>query len=42
LVGLMSTTDAKHLADAAWTTTSVGDGMTVRPLKTVAPDADLA
>jgi Zn-dependent protease len=41
LVGLMSITDAKHLAHAAWSTTSVGAVMTAMPLTTVAPDADL-
>jgi hypothetical protein len=42
LVGLMSITDAKHPAHAAWSTTSVNAVMTPTPLKTVAPDADLA
>ncbi len=41
LVGLMSITDAKHLAHAAWPTTPVSDVMTPMPLKTLAPEADL-
>jgi Zn-dependent protease len=41
LLGLMSITDAKHLAHSAWSTTSVGAVMTAMPLETVAPDADL-
>jgi Zn-dependent protease/CBS domain-containing protein len=41
LVGLMSITDAKHLAHDAWPTTAVGEVMTRPPLKTLPPDADL-
>lgn len=41
LVGLMSITDAKHVAHEAWRTTPVSDVMTTLPLKTLAPEADL-
>jgi Zn-dependent protease/CBS domain-containing protein len=42
LVGIMSLTDAKHLNQAAWPTTRVGEVMTHIPLKTLGPDANLA
>ena len=41
LVGLMSVTDAKHVAHDAWPTTPVSQVMTHMPLKALAPDADL-
>ena len=41
LVGLMSITDAKHLAHDAWPTTPIRQVMTSTALKTLAPDADL-
>ncbi len=41
LVGIVSITDAKHLAHDAWPTTPVGEVMTRIPLKTLAPEADL-
>lgn len=42
LVGLVSVTDAKHVAQEAWATTPVGAVMSRMPLKTLTPDADLA
>jgi Zn-dependent protease len=44
LVGIMSVTDAKHLEQAAWptTTTRVGEVMTRAPLHTLSPEANLA
>jgi CBS domain-containing protein len=42
LLGIVSITDAKHLPQDAWRTTSVGEVMTRMPLKTLAPEADLS
>ena len=42
LVGIMSITDARHLSQADWSSTTVGDVMTRAPLKTLGPNADLA
>jgi Zn-dependent protease len=42
LVGIVSITDAKHLAQHAWKTTSVSEVMTRSPLETLAPEADLS
>ena len=42
LVGIVSITDAKHLAQEAWKTTSVSEVMTSSPLATLAPEADLS
>jgi CBS domain-containing protein len=42
LIGIMSVTDAKHLATDAWPTTTVRDVMTRSPLTTVTPDDSLA
>src|SRR5207244_10794191 len=42
LLGIVSITDAKHLAQAEWTTTPVGEVMTRMPLKTLGPEADLS
>ena len=42
LVGIMSITDAKHLDQAAWPTTSVSDVMTPAPLRTLGTDANVA
>jgi CBS domain-containing protein len=42
LLGIVSITDAKHLAQAEWTTTPVGQVMTRMPLKTLGPEADLS
>jgi CBS domain-containing protein len=42
LLGIMSITDAKHLPQEAWRMTSVSEVMTRKPLKTVAPEADLS
>jgi Zn-dependent protease/CBS domain-containing protein len=42
LLGIVSITDAKHLAHDAWSTTPVSEVMTRMPLKTLAPDADLS
>jgi Zn-dependent protease/predicted transcriptional regulator len=42
LVGIMSTTDAKHIDQDAWPTTPVSSVMTRAPLRTLPPEADLA
>jgi Zn-dependent protease len=42
VVGIMSVTDAKHLDQSAWPTSTVGDVMTRMPLKTLGPDANVA
>jgi Zn-dependent protease len=42
LVGLVSITDAKHLAHDAWPTTPVSEIMTAMPLKTLPPESDLS
>jgi Zn-dependent protease/CBS domain-containing protein len=42
LLGIVSITDAKHLAQDAWKTTSVIEVMTRSPLETLAPEADLS
>jgi Zn-dependent protease/CBS domain-containing protein len=41
LLGIVSITDAKHLAHDAWAKTPVSEIMTRMPLKTLSPDADL-
>jgi Zn-dependent protease len=42
LLGIVSITDAKHLAQGEWATTPVGEVMTRMPLKTLGPEADLS
>jgi CBS domain-containing protein len=42
LIGIVSLTDAKHLSQEAWASTPVSQVMTRVPLKTLAPEADLA
>jgi Zn-dependent protease/CBS domain-containing protein len=41
LVGMMSITDAKHLAHEAWRTTPISEVMTRMPLKTLGTESDL-
>jgi CBS domain-containing protein len=41
LVGMMSVTDAKHLAHEAWRTTPIREVMTRLPLKTLGTESDL-
>jgi Zn-dependent protease len=42
LLGIVSITDAKHLAQGEWATTPVGKVMTRMPLKILGPEADLS
>jgi Zn-dependent protease/CBS domain-containing protein len=42
LLGIVSITDAKHVTQDAWKTTSVSEVMTRSPLETLAPEADLS
>ncbi len=42
LVGIVTVTDVRHLPEEEWEERAVGTVMTRMPLRTVAPDADLA